>query len=690
MKSILGHAPFIRIVVFIIIGIILQNMLQYSLNRLLFQFSVLVIINSFIVFYKNHRYLFKFNYFSSSILFLLLIVLGMLLVSSQQAFQQRNYFSNVCNTPVKYQKFIVLIDDDIHLTKNGCKTTAEITSVINDSNAYITNGKINLFFEDRATFNNINYGDKILIQATLNEIQEPMNPYEFNSKKYYALKNTHYQAYINTNQYNIISHHQVSVIKEFIYNTRTSLSYKFDKHIKDEAAKGVCKALLLGVEEDLDAQLLKAYASSGVIHVLSVSGLHVGIFYIIINFLFSLLKTNSKKIKWIKAVLSLLLIWFYALLSGFSPSVLRSAVMLTAVIIASSIDRKISIYNSLSVSCFILLCFQSNFIYDVGFQLSYLAVIGIISLQWIIYDLYVFKNYWLDKIWNMIGVSVSAQAITFPLSVYYFYQFPLLFLFANLIVIPIISLSLPIGFIFMFASIFQSDLLLHYIAIPLEWSIIISNKIILGFDKIPFNAIKPVFFTGFQTVFLYIILGSFLIAYILKNVRWYIVSLGLTLILFILFIIEKYKHLEQHYFMVYNIHNIQRIEFVDGNHVDVFSNQTDTTYYDSKIRLNHIHHQISDKNYYNTNNKNLSFCWHNKNILILNKAIKDIQLLNDYDYILVGNNAIDSIGLMNVLDENKQFVFDSSNSLKNIQKINCIKSKHIYSTKNEHVFIKEF
>lgn len=139
--------------------------------------------------------------------------------------------------------------------------------------------------------------------------------------------------------------------------------------------------------------------------------------------------------------------------------------------------------------------------------MSYLAVFGIVALQSLIYDIYVFKNFWLDKIWNMIGVSVSAQAITFPLSVYYFYQFPLLFLFANLIVIPIISLSLPIGFVFMFACLFQSDWLLHFIAMPLEWSILISNKIILGFDKIPFNSIKPVFFTAFQTWFLYVILG---------------------------------------------------------------------------------------------------------------------------------------------------------------------------------------
>jgi competence protein ComEC len=464
------------------------------------------------------------------------------MLALQDIHKQKSYFPNFISSENNLTNYKILLNSDIIKTKKGVRCTAKVIAIEQDSLEYKTNGKINLFFEDTASYSAIKYGDIVSIQSKINVINEAKNPHEFDAKIFYANKDIYYQSFVKSSDFIVVNHLQCSRFSHWVYDIRHHISSKFEKHLVHADAVGVCKALILGIEEDIDTTLLKAYASCGVIHVLSVSGLHVGVFYIIISFLFSLIKSENKKLKWTKAIISLALIWFYSLLSGFSPSVLRSAVMLTTVILAGTLDRKISIYNSLAASCFILLCFHAKYIFDLGFQLSYIAVLGIVYVQPMIYNWFAFKNKIANYFWNMTAASLSAQLTTFPLSVYYFYQFPVLFLFANLLVIPIISLALPLGFVFMFFCLFGSDTILHYLAIPIEWTLLLANYIILFFDKIPFNSLRPVYFTTSQLVVVYLTIILFFVALELKNTKWFIAFQSLLLIVFVWFIFEKYSY----------------------------------------------------------------------------------------------------------------------------------------------------
>ena len=687
MKTILGHAPFIRIVLLFILGIISYQVVAIPLILAIILFILAAIISLYLILTKAHHFAFKFRYFTGVFIFIMLLVLGNLLTGLQQQYITPSHFASFLPATNKAVYYQALIEADLKATKNGVSTTAKIVSIAKDSSSYQVHGLIHLFIQDTQAIKCLTYGDLIAVKANILEIESVKNPFEFDSKNYYDRKKIAYQSFVASTNYTLLQRQHANLFFQWIFSIRKYISHKFEMHIQDQAAQGVCNALLLGVVGEVDDALLQAYASSGVIHILSVSGLHVGIFYIIINFLFQLIQKDNLKIRWFKALMSLVLIWFYACLSGMSPSVLRSAVMLTCIIMATTLNRKISIYNSLAASCFILLCLHTTYIYDVGFQLSYLAVLGIVYLQERIYTLTVFKNYIADKIWNMTGVSISAQVVTSPLSIYYFYQFPFLFLFANLLVIPIISLSLPIGFLFMFACLFDSDSLLHYIAIPLEWTIRLCNAIIMYFDKIPFNSIRPLCMNTSQVLLMYMSILLLFILIELKQSKWILSFLCCIALFLFTSIYYKYDALQQEKFIVYNTPNLQRIEFIESNHAEVFTSAVDTMMYLYKIRPFHIHQHIQQQYYHCIQDSNMQIDWQQKHFYILNNKSYHIKELSKADYIIVGHDACSMADIEQLKSSSIQWIFDSSNSWKYIGKIKELSNFKYHATKSDKAYI---
>ena len=205
----------------------------------------------------------------------------------------------------------------------------------------------------------------------------------------------------------------------------------------------VASALLLGYRENLDKELVKSYASAGAMHVLAVSGLHVGILYLLLTRIFSFLK-KVKKVKNGKFILTILIVsflWFYAIMTGLSASVMRATTMFSFIVIGNELlNRKTSIYNTLAVSAIILMIINPFIVYQVGFQLSYVAVVGIVYLQPKLNRLFYSRYKLVRGVWAITCVSLAAQIATFPLSLHYFHQFSTYFFISNLIVIPASSL----------------------------------------------------------------------------------------------------------------------------------------------------------------------------------------------------------------------------------------------------------
>ena len=200
----------------------------------------------------------------------------------------------------------------------------------------------------------------------------------------------------------------------------------------------------MGQRQDISEEVYTSYTNAGAIHILAVSGLHVGIILLILSFIFKPLE-RFKHGKLIKTILLVSILWSFALIAGLSASVTRAVTMFSIVAIALNLKRPTNIYNTLAISMFVILLFKPLFIFDVGFQLSYLAVFAIVAIDPYLYGLWKPKLWIFDKLWHTFTITVSAQFGIIPVSLYYFHQFPGLFFVSNLVIIPFLGLILGLG-----------------------------------------------------------------------------------------------------------------------------------------------------------------------------------------------------------------------------------------------------
>ena len=277
------------------------------------------------------------------------------------------------------------------------------------------------------------YGDFVLINKSLQQIKNGGNPGSFDYQRYASFQQVYHQVFLKKGECTILKQKDAGLFMQFIFALRSNTVHILQKYFGDDKKiLGISEALLIGFKEDLDKDLVQAYSNTGVVHIIAISGLHLGLIYLVLSWLFKRAPFVRRSLP-AQAVLILSCLWLFALLTGASASVLRSAVMFTCIVAGKTIQRQSSVYNALAVSAFILLCYNPYFLWDVGFQLSYLAIIGILWLQQPIYRLIYVKNLLIDKIWQMASVTLAAQLTAFPICIYYFHQFPNLFLIANLV-----------------------------------------------------------------------------------------------------------------------------------------------------------------------------------------------------------------------------------------------------------------
>ncbi len=286
-------------------------------------------------------------------------------------------------------------------------------------------------------------GQVIWVEKSPESIPPPTFPDEFDYKSFLARSEIHYRQFIGE-KFRVVDSVQVVTPAFWLEDFRKKLVDIIDAKVPHSESRQIAAALLLGQQQELDKEIRNAYAETGTMHILAVSGLHVGIIYAIL--LFPLkgirLKKTPRKI-YLLAVVSL--IWMYALLTGFSPSVIRAATMFSLFTAGQMRERKPSSFNILAFSAILMIAFDPDVIYEVGFQLSYLAVGGILLLQPLILRWWLPPNQVLEYIWQLTAVSLAAQLATFPLSIYYFHIFPSYFLLANLIIIPLSFLVMQAG-----------------------------------------------------------------------------------------------------------------------------------------------------------------------------------------------------------------------------------------------------
>ncbi|RYZ96765.1 MAG: ComEC family competence protein [Sphingobacteriaceae bacterium] len=409
----------------------------------------------------------------------------------------------------------------------------------------------------------------LLIPAKYYEVDPPFNPAEFNYKYYLANKNIYHQAYLYPRQYVLLKNDTGNPIITYALRLRQRLVNKLKTNLHDPDAAAVASTLILGYKAELSSDVLQAYSKTGTIHVLSVSGAHVGLVYLVLAFGLSFLD-RYRYGRITKAAIIITLIWFYALLTGFSPPVCRAAVMLSLIITGNTYSRHISSLNILAFSAFVMLLFDPFLITDVGFQLSYLAVAGLIVLQPLIYKHFEAKNRWLDKLWLFCSASIAAQVITFPLSAYYFHQVPVYFLVSNLFILLPSAIMLCGGILYLFLP---ADIIVaKWLGYVLEQTILFTNKALSIIEHAPLASINKVWLTKIEYVLLY---GIIIMVFMLMHKRTRLLTglgMGLVLLLDASIGIKHYNAANTSQMAFLNLRKNMGIVFKNGSNAVVLTN----------------------------------------------------------------------------------------------------------------------
>jgi competence protein ComEC len=549
-------APFLRLLIPFIAGIILQWYLQIPITFI--TVCIVCFSISFFLFYLlplKVRY--KLAWFQGLLLYFLLTSIALFITWQQDIRHNEKWFGHLYT---EQSTLIVKLNEPLIEKTNSFKADGIVETLIKDGKSYAVNGKLLLYFKKTDTVRLLKYGDKICINTPLQKIKNSGNPGAFNYERYAAFQQLFYNVYLKPTDYLQVPESSVNPFYKMIFSAQQYVIGSLKKYLPDDKNTiGIAEALLIGYKEDLDKDLVQAYSNTGVVHVIAISGLHLGLIYVMLLWIFTRLPF-IKKSKIIRAVLILTCLWLFAILTGASASVLRSAVMFTCILIGSNFFKQASVYNSLAASAFLLLAYNPYFLRDVGFVLSYFAVFGIVWLQQPIYRLLFIKNKWLDKIWAMMSVTLAAQIITFPICIYYFHQFPNLFLITNLLIVPLSTVVL-------FAEIFlMAFSWLPFIAALIGklvyWFVWLMNYITTTFDGLYFSVVDKMYATAFSTWLLYGFVFGCCAWFLYRSKKVLQLSMLCLLAFTALHVYAKYNLLHQQKIIVYNVAQHKAIDFV--------------------------------------------------------------------------------------------------------------------------------
>jgi competence protein ComEC len=536
-------------------------------------------------------------------------------------------------------------------------------SAVNTNNTWQNaSGKIHLYIykNDEANFQP---GDQLIIKSTPSTIAPPRNPEQFNYKKYLARKSIHHQIFAKHNAI-VKTGNSLFFIKKWARNIR-KYALKHIRKIEDPAAQGVIEGLLLGSKDNIDNVTRSAYTAAGLMHILAVSGLHVSIIYFMMRIFFG----HIKKFRHGQVYFTLLcisILWMYALITGLSPSVCRASFMFSLVAIADASRRQKNIYNTLAASAFFLLLINPNLLFSVSFQLSYIAVLGIVYLQPRFENLWPLKNIVVKRIWQLFTVGMAAQIATLPISVYYFNQIPVLSVMVGILAIPLASSSFALGLFYLLVA--QIPWLNQFLRFLLEKNVQLINWLAIEVESLSFSLIKNVYLDAFQVILIYAVLVSLLAFIYYKKFQLSVILFSLLLCFNLYSLMVNVNQKQDKSLIVFAVPNESVAQFNLHGEGYLINNKNKIREKDYRFYL----HPFNLKNNIKPNNQ-LKLAHHkqsefsifyvcDKRIAIINKLpANKFKSPQQVDVLIVSSGAIKSLQDLQAYFLAREIILDSSN-----------------------------
>ena len=492
----------------LVIGIIFGYFLNMSLN---FSFaatgvSLVLLFTSYLIAKKQFIKTIWFGVFS----FITMILVGILVSNLHNDKNHKTHYTHQLSQEKDALKTIMFRVREV--LKPGDYYEKYVIDLF-EIDAKKVSGNTLLNIQKDSLQNTLKVDDVYIIKTAFKDLIHPLNPNQFDYKNYLEKKYIYHQIF-TTKQALFKANYQSKTFFGIANNIRNHINQKLTHyHFKpDELA--IINALLLGQRQDISEEVYTSYTNAGAIHILAISGLHIGIILLLLQYILK----PIERIKYgflIKTLLIVTILWGFAIVAGLSASVTRAVTMFSVVAIAMNLKRPTNIYNTLAISMLVILLFKPMFLFDVGFQLSYLAVFAIVAIDPLLYKLWKPKYWIIDKLWHTLTVTVSAQFGIIPLSLFYFHQFPSLFFLSNLVIIPLLGIILGYGIFLILLAVL--NLLPQFVATFYGYIISLMNSFVEWISKQESFLFKNIPFSILYVLVFYLFIYALVHLYTKRN-----------------------------------------------------------------------------------------------------------------------------------------------------------------------------
>ena len=684
------QVPFFRFLWFYVFGILTARWLEPSLtiNSLLW-FLLFSLLLAFYASYAFRRGQAIGNTGLTSLLFyVFLYVLGWLSFwQPHPALNTRHYSHFEANYLIGY------IDDEPRPTATGVRFPLRVNHLLGEEGVEEVTGRlmVSLRGSELQTFS---YGDELVIPARHRATSAPFNPHEFDYRGYLRNQGIWHSIFLADSLVHRSGSQKGNWLKHKALELRAAWVQKLRQSLRSDENFAIASALVLGYRGVLEPETLQRFSKTGTIHVLSVSGLHVGIVFAVFSFLLRWMK--GKHLDVLKAVLLIAAVWMYALLTGFSPSVLRAATMISFGIIALTLYRRAHIFNTICASALFLLLYNPAFLFDVGFVLSYLAVLGIVALHPIIHSSLQCRSRWLSPLISYASISLAAQWATFPFVFYYFHFFPVYFLPANMLIIlpatlvvylSAVVLVLPPGRLHSLAS--------QLLELVMGWM----NRFLEFFEALPYATVEGVWVSAAENALFYVLIVLvYLLFLIRKKVLLYLIVL-ISLVGALGRSFQEFNQLNRTKMVLYNVNRDFAISFISNGTVWVFSNLTTDSRSLQYSVLPHVNASTKSPPIFIQENESFrcqqlltdsGLVQFGERRLFLYTSQREFSSHIDVDLLYIRNNSLKDLPSAAKTIRFKQVILDGSNHdayLARIKKEAEILGKPVYILKNNYAYV---
>ena len=430
----------------------------------------------------------------------------------------------------------------IHLQEldNPGKNYNRFKASIYTKNQNTYSNKVKIYVYAKTNINQLKPGDVFITSKSPAQIQSIQSPGGFDFAAFAKSAGIKHTLFINNAEEVIkLGHHQ-NIVRILLNNTRKWIINTIQTHIKDPVESGLTEALLIGYKEDLDPQLQEQYTKTGVSHIIAVSGMHLGLIFYVLHAILSLFVSRNTS-RYMSFSIILPLLWIFAFVTGASASVMRSVLVFTLLLLGNLFRKRTGSINVLLASAFFLLVIHPGIIKDIGFQLSYAAVLSILIYEPLISRWVFTNNKALTYLWNMVSITLAAQILTTPIVLFHFKQFPLLFLITNMVAVPLSSIVLLMAI----ALCLASCLLLPTanLAMAIHFCLFMMNTYIEKIASIHLNTIQTSTSLSIS-VCLYALIITLTVAALYRNSISILAVLLSLNALFSIYAIEQYQLLK--------------------------------------------------------------------------------------------------------------------------------------------------